>query len=82
MIEPGTIGGILLIFGAFALYRGSLIWSVAIYFAADCAWVVLAFKQQDYFGVTAISIGMVLGLIVWFKAHRGDFVKELHAKHN
>ncbi len=79
-IQPGIIGGILLIFGAYALYRGSLLWSVGLYFFADVMWVILAYKQGDMFGTGAISLGMFLGLLVWVKSHRGEFVKDLHAK--
>lgn len=79
MFEPGTIGGILLILGAYALYKGSLRWSVGIYFFADIMWVILAYKQGDLFGTVAISIGMILGLLVWYKSHKGDFVRDLHA---
>ena len=35
MIEPGTLGGLLLISGAFALYKGSAFYSIILYFIAD-----------------------------------------------
>jgi hypothetical protein len=76
-MEPGTIGGLLLIAGAFALWKGSLLWSVGLYFFADVMWVWLAYKQQDYFGVFAISLGMLFGFLVWLKSQRGEFVKNL-----
>jgi len=79
-MEPGTIGGLLLILGAYALYKGNLLWSVGLYFFADTMWVWLAYKQEDYFGTFAISLGMLFGLLVWIKSHKGDFVKDLHAK--
>ena len=77
-MEPGTIGGILLIFGALALYKGNLMWSVGLYFWADTMWVWLAYKQGDIFGTIAISLGMVFGLLVFLKSHRGEFVRNLH----
>lgn len=77
-LEPGTIGGLLLIAGAWALYKGSLIWSVAIYFFADIMWLILAYEAGDTFGSIAVGIGMLLGLLVWIKTHRGTFVKNLH----
>ena len=77
-VEPGTIGGILLILGAFALWKGNLRWSVGLYFFADTMWVWLAYKQGDMFGTFAISLGMLFGLLVWLKSHRGEFVKDLH----
>jgi hypothetical protein len=79
---PGTIGGLLLILGAYALYRGNLMWSVGLYFFADTMWVWLAYKQGDIFGMITISIGMLFGLLVFLKSHRGEFVKDLRAKEN
>jgi hypothetical protein len=76
-MDPGLIGGILLIAGAFALNRGNLLWSVGLYFFADTMWVWLAYKQGDLFGTFAISLGMLLGLMVFIKSHRGEFVKNL-----
>jgi hypothetical protein len=79
---PGTIGGLLLILGAYALYRGNLMWSVGLYFFADTMWVWLAYKQGDIFGMITIGIGMLFGLLVFLKSHRGEFVKDLRAKEN
>jgi hypothetical protein len=81
-MNPGLIGGLLLIAGAFALYRGSLLWSVGLYFFADIMWVWLAYEQGDIFGTAAISLGMLLGLMVFIKSHRGEFVKDLKVKEN
>ena len=78
-MEPTTAGGLLLILGAFALWKGSLIWSTAIYFFADIMWVIIAYEKGDIFGTITVSIGMFLGLLVWVKSHRGVFVKELHS---
>jgi hypothetical protein len=79
-LEPGTIGGLLLIAGAFALYKGNLLWSVGLYFFADTMWVWLAYKQEDFFGTFTIGLGMILGLLVFLKSHRGEFVRDLHMK--
>ena len=76
-IEPGTIGGVLLIAGAFVLYQGKLMQSVGLYFFADLMWVWLAYKQDDIFGVICISIGMLLGVGVFLKSHSGEFVQTL-----
>jgi len=78
MIEPATIGGIFLILGAYFLNKGDLLKSVFLYFIADCMWLVLALKQEDYFGIITVSIGMIFGLIVWWKSNKGVFVKDLH----
>jgi len=78
MIEPATIGGIFLILGAYFLNKGDLLKSVFLYFIADCMWLVLALKQEDYFGIFTVSVGMIFGLIVWWKSNKGVFVKDLH----
>jgi len=76
-LEPGFMGGVLLILGAFALYQGKLMWSVGLYFIADIMWVILAFKNGDTIGSIFILIGMTLGLLVFLKARSGEFVKDL-----
>jgi len=77
MIEPGTLGGLLLISGAFALYKGSAFYSIILYFIADIMWAILAYQAGDIFGMVCISIGMLLGIGVYFKMQRGKFVKHL-----
>ena len=77
MIEPGTLGGILLILGAFMLYQGNAFYSIILYFVADIMWAILAYQAGDTFGMICISIGMLLGVGVYLKMQRGKFVKDL-----
>jgi len=81
-VDPGTIGGILLILGAYFLWRGNLVYSVGTYFVADIMWVVLSVQAHDMLGATLVSIGMFFGLLVFIKTQQGSFVKELHANTN
>jgi len=80
MIEfyPGTIGGILLILGAYALFKGKLLWSVGLYGVADIMWALLAYKQKDTFGMLCVIIGLIFGLFVFIKSKKGEFVRDLH----
>lgn len=79
MIYAADIGGVLLILGAYALYKGRIDYSVIIYFFADICWLLLAIENnQGWFGVIAISLGMLFGLGVWLKQRFGIFVKNLH----
>jgi len=72
------LGGILLIIGAFFVFRGQIFISVGIYFVADICWVVLAYQQNDYIGMLLISIGMLLGLGAYIKMNTGIMHKTLH----
>ncbi len=81
-MEPGTIGGLLLILGAVALYKGNLLWSVSLYAIADIMWAILAYKQGDLFGMICVLIGLLLGLGVYLKMHFGIFVKNIKTDNN
>ena len=74
----GFIGGILLIIGAFLMYKGFAKWSILTYFFADVCWVILAAKNESIFSAITIIIGMFLGLGVYLKMHFGIFVDKLH----
>lgn len=76
-IDIGGLGGVLLILGAFALYKGKLMYSVGLYFFADIMWLILAYKSGDTLGAILIMIGMILGVGVYLKAQKGIFHKDL-----
>ena len=75
-----TIGGILLILGAFFTYRGDIYKSVGVYFLADVCWVLLAIKSSDVQGAVFTVIGMTFGLLAFFKMHNGEFRKNIHTE--
>jgi hypothetical protein len=77
ILDPGTLGGLLLILGAYALFKGKVFYSVFIYFLADIMWAILAYQAGDIFGTFAIAIGMLLGLGVFYKMNSGIFIKDL-----
>ena len=78
----GIAGGLLLILGAFFVFKGDIFKSVGIYFVADICWVVLAYQHNDYLGMIFISIGMLLGVGAFIKMNTGVFNKTLHRKEN
>ena len=80
MIDFATLGGLLLIAGAFALWRGSVQWSLIFYFLADLCWLGLSLSAGNVQGAIMIGIGMLLGVLVYIKTHTGVFVKTLHSK--
>jgi hypothetical protein len=78
MMSFATIGGILLIIGAFFTYKGNIHKSVMIYMLADIIWIILGIMSGDYIGALLIFIGAVLGLLAWMKMNSGIFNKTLY----
>lgn len=76
-MSSATIGGILLIVGAWFTYRGNIYLSIILYFAADCCWLSIALSTGDYFGSALVTLGMILGVGVFIKMNTGIFVKNL-----
>jgi len=76
-MTPAMIGGILLILGAYQVFKGDVFRSVMFYTIADFIWVTLAILAGDYIGATMIAIGGVLGFLAFLKMHKGEFNKTL-----
>ena len=78
------VGGIFLIFGAYASYKGQAQTSIMWYFFADVCLLIMgwieALRTGNWFGVLSIAIGMAFGVGVWFKMNRGIFHKTLNKK--
>ncbi len=72
-----TIGGIMLIIGAYFVYRGEIFRSVLIYLMADCIWFTLGILSGDYIGATLIAIGAILGFLAFLKMKNGTMRKDL-----
>lgn len=72
------LGGILLIVGAFLVFKGEIFKSVSVYLAADVCWILMAFQNKDYIGAIFIIIGMTLGLLAYLKMNKGQLHKTLH----
>ena len=77
IIDPATIGGLFLIFGAFAIAKGSVYWSVALYFFADLCWLGIAVQQNYWLGAVSVSVGIIAGGLVWLRMHKGLFYKSI-----
>jgi len=73
MISLATVGGILLIIGASFMYVGDVKKSILTYFVADICWVILGYQNNDIIGMITISVGMILGFLVFLKMHTGIF---------
>lgn len=75
-----TIGGLLLVFGAWLVYKGEIFVSIFLYLTADVMWVINAFHQNDYSGAFFIFLGMLLGILATFKMQLGSMAKNLRIK--
>ena len=71
------IGGLLLILGAYFVFKGEIFKSVFVYFIADICWCLLAYNNKDYIGLLLITIGMLLGLGAFLKMNYGTMRKSL-----
>lgn len=76
-MTAGLLGGLLLILGAWFVFKGEIYKSVGVYFLADIMWVLLSFRNKDYVGSTFIIIGMLLGLAAFIKMNYGQMRKDL-----
>ena len=76
-IDFGFIGGLLLVAGAIAMYRGDVQWSIIYYFIADLCWLGLSLQVGNVAGSIMVGVGMALGIGVYLKMNRGIFVKNL-----
>lgn len=71
------LGGLMLIIGAKYMNTGNILFSTVCYVVADLCWSLNAFQHQDWFGFLCVNIGILIGLRVLYKMHKGDFVKSL-----
>jgi hypothetical protein len=76
-MTPAIFGGILLILGAYQVYKGNIFRSVMFYTIADIIWITLAISVGDYIGASMIATGGTLGFLAFIKMHKGDFNKTI-----
>ena len=72
-------GGILLIIGAWLVYKGEIFLSIFMYLIADTMWVVNAYINNDIMGVFFILAGMFFGVLATFKMQLGQMAKKLES---
>lgn len=73
-----TIGGLLLIVGAFLQWRGFIFRAIVCWIFADVCWIINALLSNDYMGTVTIAVGLVLGVLTTIKMHTGKFHKKLN----
>lgn len=72
-----TIGGIILIYGAFLTYKGQIFLATASYIMADVCWISNAWNSNDIQGVIFIATGILFGIIATYKMKSGRMKKDL-----
>jgi len=72
------LGGIFLVLGAFVLYKGNALYSMALYFLADLCWLLMSVKDANTFGTISILIGIIFSTGVMFKMNTGTFHTNLN----
>jgi len=72
-----TIGGIILIYGAFLTYKGQIFLATASYIMADVCWISNAWGNNDLQGVIFIATGILFGIIATYKMKSGKMNKDL-----
>ena len=75
-----TVGGLILIGGAFYTYKGKILTSVAWYIMADFCWIANAVDIGDVQGAIFVTVGVIFGIIATFKMKNGHMDTELKHK--
>jgi len=77
-----TAGGILLILGAWLVFKGEIFVATLNYVIADIMWVLNAINIGDNEGTIFIIIGMLLGIAATYKMQIGSLAKSLKIEKN
>ena len=77
-----TLGGIILVIGAYFVFKGKMFEASIVYFIADICWFTLAIQNNDYLGALLVTIGTLLSMGAFYKMHKGIFHKSLKKENN
>ncbi|WP_304542973.1 hypothetical protein [Sulfurimonas microaerophilic] len=72
-----VLGGIFLNIGAFLTFKGKIFQAVIVYLFADLCWVIMAYERDDFWGIISITIGVIFGLLAFYKMKIGVLRKTL-----
>ena len=72
-----TFGGLVLILGAWFVFKGEIFVATFTYLIADTMWVINAIISNDIQGAAFISVGMALGIGATYKMQIGKFAKNI-----
>jgi len=71
------LGGVILVIGAYFVFKGEVFKSVFAYFIADIIWVILAINAGDIVGAAFIFVGATFGFMAFLKMRSGEFNKTI-----
>lgn len=77
-----VLGGIFLNIGAFLTFKGKIFQAVIVYLFADLCWVIMAYERDDFWGIVSITIGVIFGLLAFYKMKKGVLRKTLQKDDN
>jgi len=72
-----TFGGLILILGAWFVFKGEIFIATFSYLTADLMWIINAVQAGDMQGAMFIGIGMALGIAATYKMQIGKFSKNI-----
>jgi len=72
-----TFGGLILILGAWFVFKGEIFVATFAYLTADAMWIINAYQLGDMQGALFISVGMALGIGATYKMQIGKFAKNI-----
>ena len=76
-MTPAILGGLLIILGSFFVSRGEIFKSVFAFAIADICWIFLALASGDIYGAVTVTIGMIFGIVAFYRMHKGQIRKDL-----
>ncbi len=82
MISFAVLGGIFLNIGAYLTFRGKIYEAVAVYLLADICWIIMAWQNEDMWGVIFIIVGVTFGILAFTKMKMGKMNKNLNKEQN
>jgi hypothetical protein len=76
------IGGFLLNIGAYLTFKGKVYEAVLVYLFADVCWIIMAYEQDDFYGMLSILLGVTFGLLAFLKMKSGKMNRSLNKETN
>ena len=80
ILSPSIIGGVLMIFGAFFMFKGLVYYASMMYLVADVCWILLSVRDSDVVGTIFIIIGTILGILTFLKLHYNILLKDINVQ--